>query len=739
MKLKSVWPILVAVACLFGVANLAAKATAVDDGFYTAKDKEFYLTPEQLLFIRPGLEVEIHDVILPADMQMEITYSIKDPAGLALTHDGISTPGAVDMRFTLANIPMGEEQKIRLAYEDIDADSSRRPTGTLTSLGNGMYMYKFDTVLTSDPDTTHTLVLGGRRDLREFDLDRYAANDVFDLVPSGMYAAAPRDIVTTETCNRCHDPLALHGSRWLSPAACGQCHNPGLIGRDGTSKSLNIMIHNVHAELEEGFPPPLNACETCHTGGTPTENFPLVANPAAVLVCDYSGRGETTLTWNYTGNVEIKVRSVSNPDGKVFARGGMSGSAATGKWVADGMVFDLYDAGTMELVQSVPVNATVLGCSGNAPGAPRGEAGAQHTNWMDHPSRAVCGSCHSDIDFETGVGHVVQTSDDACGLCHQPASGVEFDASVKGAHQLLVTSAQFPGVVFEFLGIENTDPGDYPTVTFSLFSKSALVNPATLDRLRLVITGPNEDFDYYLREDVGENAVADGTNWSYTFETPLPTDAAGSYTISVEGRGLADINMGGEIDSERDVIQATQLAFAVTDDSAMARRLVVDDEKCESCHVNLAAHGGGRTDANYCLTCHKPDLIDIADVPESVNMKWMVHKIHRGADLENGYIVIRSRGTYDFSHVEYPGDLRNCDACHVNDSQQLPLQQDLLPQITPNFWWDPIEPVSAACLGCHDSDDAAAHAYANTTFFGESCATCHGEGKSAAVDKVHAR
>jgi OmcA/MtrC family decaheme c-type cytochrome len=358
---------------------------------------------------------------------------------------------------------------------------------------------------------------------------------------------------------------------------------------------------------------------------------------------------------------------------------------------------------------------------------------------MDHPSRAVCGSCHSDIDFETGVGHVVQTSDDACGLCHQPASGVEFDASVKGAHQLLVTSAQFPGVVFEFLGIENTDPGDYPTVTFSLFSKSALVNPATLDRLRLVITGPNEDFDYYLREDVGENAVADGTNWSYTFETPLPTDAAGSYTISVEGRGLADINMGGEIDSERDVIQATQLAFAVTDDSAMARRLVVDDEKCESCHVNLAAHGGGRTDANYCLTCHKPDLIDIADVPESVNMKWMVHKIHRGADLENGYIVIRSRGTYDFSHVEYPGDLRNCDACHVNDSQQLPLQQDLLPQITPNFWWDPIEPVSAACLGCHDSDDAAAHAYANTTFFGESCATCHGEGKSAAVDKVHAR
>jgi OmcA/MtrC family decaheme c-type cytochrome len=167
--------------------------------------------------------------------------------------------------------------------------------------------------------------------------------------------------------------------------------------------------------------------------------------------------------------------------------------------------------------------------------------------------------------------------------------------------------------------------------------------------------------------------------------------------------------------------------------------MVVDDEKCESCHVDLSLHGGGRNNANYCITCHAPNLVDIATPAESVNFKWMIHKIHRGADLENGYIVVRSRGTFDFSDIEYPGDLRNCEACHVNDSYLLPLQEeDLLPQITPNFWWDPIEPVASACLGCHDSDDASAHAYANTTFFGESCSTCHGEGKSVSVDKVHA-
>jgi len=120
-------------------------------------------------------------------------------------------------------------------------------------------------------------------------------------------------------------------------------------------------------------------------------------------------------------------------------------------------------------------------------------------------------------------------------------------------------------------------------------------------------------------------------------------------------------------------------------------------------------------------------------------MKWMIHKIHRGEELENGYVVVRSRGTYDFSHIEFTGDLRNCDACHVNDSQQLPVADGALPTITNNAWWTPMEPQAAACLSCHDDDSSAAHAYTNTTFFGESCATCHGEGKDAAVDKVHAQ
>jgi OmcA/MtrC family decaheme c-type cytochrome len=449
--------------------------------------------------------------------------------------------------------------------------------------------------------------------------------------------------------------------------------------------------------------------------------------------------GETTLNWEHTGNVEIQIRTPGNPDGKVFARGGRTGSAATGKWVADGTVFDLYDAGTMELVQSVTVNATVLCCVSNAPGSFRGVAGVEHTNWMDRLSRKTCGSCHDDIDFEAGEGHIAQQSDDDCHFCHKPVTGVEFDKSVAGAHTTLYKSAQLPGVLVKFIKVTNTNPGNKPTVTFSVGGKNGHYNPADMNRVRLVINGPNDDFSFYASETVGDKAVAQGGNWNYRFETPLPMDAAGSYTVSMEGRVDADVDYGDEVDGERDYAQNPMMAFAVTDDSATPRRMIVDNAKCESCHLSLSLHGGNRTEVQYCTSCHRPDLVDIADIPESVNMKWMIHKIHRGADLENGYVVIRSRGTYDFSEIEFTGDLRNCDACHVNDSEQLPMAAGLLPQITPNFWWDPIEPAAAACLSCHDGDDASAHAYSNTTFFGESCSTCHGVGKSSSVDKVHAR
>ena len=112
MRMKLFWSLLISTAFLCSATSIMAKSDAVDNGNYTTKDSEFYLTPEQLLFIRPGLEMEILNVVIPADRQTEVTFKLTDPAGLPLDRDGIYTPGAVSTSFILSFIPEGEEVKL---------------------------------------------------------------------------------------------------------------------------------------------------------------------------------------------------------------------------------------------------------------------------------------------------------------------------------------------------------------------------------------------------------------------------------------------------------------------------------------------------------------------------------------------------------------------------------------------------------------------------------------------------
>ena len=94
--------------------------------------------------------------------------------------------------------------------------------------------------------------------------------------------------------------------------------------------------------------------------------------------------------------------------------------------------------------------------------------------------------------------------------------------------------------------------------------------------------------------------------------------------------------------------------------------------------------------------------------------------------------------------MTFPGDRKDCAKCHVSNSQNLPLPASAGAMVNPRGYYDPLGPTASACLGCHDSKDAAAHAYLNTTLFGgntlgEACGECHGVNKYWAVDKVHAR
>jgi hypothetical protein len=68
----------------------------------------------------------------------------------------------------------------------------------------------------------------------------------------------------------------------------------------------------------------------------------LTASPNPIPVCDGSGAGATTLTWNATGVLFTEVH-VNSPDGPLFGRTGPSGTHATGKWVGNNTNFYLQD------------------------------------------------------------------------------------------------------------------------------------------------------------------------------------------------------------------------------------------------------------------------------------------------------------------------------------------------------------------------------------------------------------
>ena len=159
------------------------------------------------------------------------------------------------------------------------------------------------------------------------------------------------------------------------------------------------------------------------------------------------------------------------------------------------------------------------------------------------------------------------------------------------------------------------------------------------------------------------------------------------------------------------------------------------------CHQRLLFHGNSRSEIENCILCHNPWFSDREGV-NTVDFKVLVHKIHRGEDLTKPYS--------DLNDLVYPGFLKDCSDCHVNDTQLLPLPSGVQATVV-NVDRVPVDrpdairpPVTSNCTSCHDTDAAITHAALNsivvdpfTTF--ESCDVCHKEGGLASVSEVHAR
>jgi OmcA/MtrC family decaheme c-type cytochrome len=382
------------------------------------------------------------------------------------------------------------------------------------------------------------------------------------------------------------------------------------------------------------------------------------------------------------------------------------------------------------------------------------------------PTRAACGSCHADVDFATGKNHspqnLAQANDDACADCHAPQGELEWDASVIGAHTVPYKSTQLQGLKTQILSVSNVGPGLKATVTFKITNNAGTVlDPKPFgSNLNIILGGPTIEYGtgktppaQPFRENAS-GATFNGTTAVYTMTNAIPATATGTWTFSIECRQTVALKkgVGGTIPFTEGAINPIFYA-AVTDAEPVARRVVVDIAKCNVCHDRLVLHGGQRFIVQECVICHNPNSNDSArrpasaNPPESVDMSRMIHRIHTGEEMTQEYTVYGFGGSVNnFNEVTYPGDRRNCVRCHTSmTTADLPTPDGTLDVITLRDYYSPQGPGTAACVGCHDNKDTAAHAYLNTTTFpgetqpSEACGTCHGANSEWSPTKVHAR
>jgi OmcA/MtrC family decaheme c-type cytochrome len=194
---------------------------------------------------------------------------------------------------------------------------------------------------------------------------------------------------------------------------------------------------------------------------------------------------------------------------------------------------------------------------------------------------------------------------------------------------------------------------------------------------------------------------------------------------------------------------------SVDGSEVVARRVVVDLAKCNACHYNLSnlfSHGGQRNSIQFCVQCHNPNGDDSArrpasaNPPESISFQRLIHRIHTGEELTQDFTVYGFGGNAsNFNEVTYPGDRRDCVKCHTSMSTTDLPPPGVLNVVTQRDYFSPQGPGTAACTGCHDNQDVAAHAYLNTTTFGdtqqptEACGTCHGPNSEWSPTRAHAR
>jgi OmcA/MtrC family decaheme c-type cytochrome len=390
-------------------------------------------------------------------------------------------------------------------------------------------------------------------------------------------------------------------------------------------------------------------------------------------------------------------------------------------------------------------------------------------NWMMFPTAESCGSCHDDVNFETGVNHVSGARTNAeCSTCH--VGGENNQLRVDVVHNI----AGF--VDAKTLMALRVDGSSLDPTNNDAQLRFSLINPSD----NSVYTQAASAMNFLGRARLYRNPVSSDTGYSDSFFyfdiTSLTPDGAGLYTLDTDivlasnevlafntrMRVCTDPKNGGLLDcADQDAenagvtpvwgnIDATGALVDSDDELATG----ADYERCETCHADptIGVHGGDYSSLQQCRSCHNNSFLrDIGNL----DLKFVIHAYHAG-NLDDGAGGKES--------VHYPDSISNCSQCHSNDQLDLPiLANKWAPETDTGVFTSSTAFVCASCHlktqpGAIDIGNLSAlpmadqalvgHMIQNGAIFNgsqaaanvtESCAVCHSSDSMAAIDSAHSK
>ena len=621
------------------LAAAAVVAVAADRPLFRPNEKAAFADPRTISFVRPGLNILINSAEVAADGMIGVSFALTDPRGLPLDREGISTPGAIALSFVAARIPQGQQQYVAYttrnatgAVSGAVSQAGADAGGVYTKLADGQYRYVFGTKAPSgyDRSATHTIGIYGSRNLQEFDLGTNYASKTFNFVPAGGQATTVRDVVRSQSCNKCHDEVSAHGGSRRGVEMCVLCHTPQTTDPDtGNTVDFPVMVHKIHAGRDlpsvkagkpyriigfggsvldwstVGFPSDIRRCEACHeqkTGAT---------QATAYL---------TRPTRNSCGSCH---------DGVNFATG--EGHAA-GPQVSDNQCATCHiPQGELEF------DASIRGA---------------HTVPQD--SAALSGLVVDLVRVEDG----------------SPGKKPIVTFTVKNNAGSGVAMTQLNNLSLVMAG-PTTDYG------YTSFGSDVTTPGYVSEDARQAQCTPEGSCIYTFRHAIPENAKGSysiGVEARRTETLLAGTTRAQSVQYGAPNKVLHFTVDGTPVQPRRDVVATANCNQCHT-------RITAHGENRNDVAMCVLCHNPSLTDVARRPTATNPQDRELP--PQGVNFNLLIHRIHTGEHLAadgKSYTVVGFGGSHnDFTEVRYaamsptgaPGDLRNCAMCHVNGSEQV--------------------------------------------------------------------